>query len=178
MFADAFWPNFAIFALGQVVAFLYLFTGRVGRGGCLMLAVLLLADVALVARFAYDAETVTVAALALMQAYVFIELVLFAFGRWYRRRPGVLLRRRAEYQAGLVAELQGDDASAATVFKRLCRRDPWDAEVTLALATVERRLGNFGKARRLLRKARSLDRAGKLGDLIYLESGRLSSGAA
>lgn len=174
MFADAFWPNFAIFALGQLVAFLYLFTGRVGRGGCLMLAMLLLADVALVARFAYDAQPVTVASLAVMQAYALIEALLFAFGWWYRKRPQVLQRRRAEYQVGLVAELRGDDDSAARMFTRLCRRDPWDAEVLVALATVEGRLGHTARARRLLRKARALDRAGKLGDLIYLEGGRLS----
>lgn len=173
MFADAFWPNFAFFTLGQVVACLYLATGRLVRGGCLMLAVLLLADVALVARFGYANEPVAVAALMLLQAYAVVEAALYGYGRWYRRRPAVLQRRRAEYRQALIADLRGDDQQAATLLRALCKRDPWDVESTLGLAVAQRRLGNVRGAGALLRRARRLDRAGRATDLIFLETGRL-----
>ena len=175
MFADLFWPNFAFFALGQVIAGSYLATGRLWRGGCLMLSVLLLADVALVARFGYGHEPTVVAALILMQAYAIIEAGFFVYGRWYRQRRSVLARRLAEYRQALVAELQSDDVGAAKLLSGLCRRDPWDVESTLALASAQRRLGYERSASSLLRRARRLDRAGRFGDLILLESARVQT---
>ncbi len=175
MFADLFWPNFAFFALGQVVAACYLATGRLWRGGGLMLSVLLLADVALVARFGYGHAPTVVAALILMQAYAIIEAGFLAYGRWYRQRKSVLARRLAEYRQALVAELQSDDVGAAKLLSGLCRRDPWDVESTLALAGVQRRLGYARGASSLLRRARRLDRAGRFSDLILLETARIQS---
>jgi hypothetical protein len=175
MFADVFWPNFAIFVLGQTVACLYLGTGRVFRGGCLMLSLLLLADIALVARFGYGAEPIAVAALSLLQVYACVEAGLFVFGRWHRQRPHVRARRRDEYRLALIAELQADDDGAATLLRGLCRRDPWDVESTLGLARAQRRRGDLRAAHVLLQRARRLDRAGRFGDLIFLESGRVQS---
>lgn len=178
MFADSFWPNLLIFLLGQAVACAYLATGRVARGGCLMLGLLVLADVALVARFAYGAEHVVVAALVCMQAYALVEAGFFAFGRWYRRRPMVQARRREDYTAALVAELRGDDLAAAQTLQRLCRRDPWDIESTLGLASANRRLGRLRSAAAMLRRARHLDRRMRMSDLIFLETSRLASARA
>lgn len=178
MFADAFWPNFAVFVLGQGIACAYLATGRLARGACLMLGVLVLFDVALVARFGYGAEHVVVTSLVLAQAYVLVETGFFAFGRWHRQRPDVLGRRRDEYRAALVAELRGDDDAAAEILQRLRRRDPWDIEATVALATVQRRRGDPRRAAALLRRARRLDRRGRWTDVIVLETARLSVGRA
>ncbi|MEZ5963276.1 MAG: hypothetical protein R3F56_05450 [Planctomycetota bacterium] len=177
MFADAFWPNFLVFVLGQLVAWGYLATGRVERGACLMLGMLVLADVALVARFAYGAEHLVVWSLVIMQAYALVEAAFFVFGRWYRRQPQVRDRRREEYRAALVAELRGDDSGALEILQRLCRRDPWDVEATLASATVQRRLGRTRRAGTLLRRARRLDRDARLSDLVFLESARLQGAA-
>jgi len=174
MFADAFWPNFGFFVLGQAVAFAYLATGRVARGGCLMLGLLVFADVALVARFAYGDATVAVVALLSMQVYAAAEAACFAYQRWSRQRPAVRAWRRDTYRTALLAELRGDDAEAVPLLQRLCRRDPWDVEATLALATVQRRLGRLPRAAALLRRARQLDRGARLGDLIYLEAARLA----
>lgn len=178
MYADSFWPNLLVFVLGQFVACAYMATGRLLRGGSLMLAMLLLADFALVARFAYGAEHVTVAALVCMQTYALIEAGFYAFGRWYRRRGPVLQHRREQYQLALVAELHGEDSVAAQILARLCRRDPWDVESTLALATAQRRLGRLRRAGALLRRARRLDRQAKMNDLIFLESARLAEDRA
>jgi hypothetical protein len=132
-----------------------------------------LADIALVARFGYGADHFAVTALVLLQAYAVLEAGFFLFGRWYRQRESVLRRRRIEYRAALVAELQGDDSQALSILQNLCRRDPWDVESTLALACVQRRLGHARRAGLLLRRARRLDRAARFGDVIALEAGRL-----
>jgi len=175
VFADAFWPNLAFFALGQVTAARYLATGRLLRGGFLMLLLLLLADVALVARFGYGADHVAVGALVLMQATSIVEVGSFAFARWRRTRPAFQADRRARYREALVAELCGRDAEAAATWQALCRRDPWDIESTLALASVQRRLGRTRRAGMLLARARRLDRAGNFADVVALEAARLDA---
>ena len=54
MFQGEFLPNLVVFLLGQAVAWGYLRTGLVARGLVSLIGGWVLADAALVARFAYD----------------------------------------------------------------------------------------------------------------------------
>ncbi len=173
MLHDLFWPNVAVFGIGQLAAWFHLRTGRVVRGVVTMVALLLLADLALVARFAYGAEGVAVGALGAMQVWALGEAVLLGIARWRRARPAAVARRRHDYRLAIVSELRGEDAEALALLRGLARVDPWDVEVAFALAAVHRRLGDPRASRRQLRRARRLDRIGRLSDLIYLEELRL-----
>jgi hypothetical protein len=176
MFEDSFLVNAAIFAAGQAVAWAYLHTGRTRRGVVLMLAGWVLADVALLARFAYDgALPVYVIALSAMQAWSIAELLLFTFAR-LRRRFGRFRRERERlYRLAFVHYLRNELPAAGGIWRRLVRRDPWDMQSTLALATVHARLGRRRRARGLFRAARALDRDGRLRDVIRDELKRFAA---
>lgn len=173
MLQDLFWPNLAVFGLGQAAAWFQVRTGRVLRGTVSMVALLVLADLVLVARFAYGEEALAGIALTAMQAWAVGETVLLVFARWRRARPAALERRRRDYRLAIVSELRGADAEALPLLAKLARQDPWDIEVAIALAATQRRLGNGPAARRQLRRARRLDRSARFADVLFLEDLRL-----
>lgn len=177
MFADAFLPNLAFFASGQLAAWGYLRTGMLRLGTALLAAMLVLADWALVARFAYqDVGPGYLAPLLAMQGLGAMAALVFAWGR-LRRRFGPLARRRKEvFGEGLGSYLRGDYAAAARSFARLAAHDRWDVPSTVALANSLRRLGRLRRARRLYKLARSLDRRGDYHDFVAEQLRRCAQG--
>lgn len=176
MLGDSFLFNLLVFVAGQAVAWAYLHTGRTKRGVTLMLAGWILADVALLARFAYEGgEPVYVAALSALQAWSLAEVVLFTFARIRRRLGRIRRQRELLYRAAYVHYLRNELAAALAIWRRLVRRDPWDVQSTLALATVHARLGRRRRARSLFRAARGLDRDGRLDDVIRDELKRFAA---
>jgi len=69
--------------------------------------------------------------------------------------------RDAAFREVLAATLRGDVDEAADGCHTLLARDPDDVEATLHLALLARRAGRTDEARRLLRRARFLDAAGR-----------------
>lgn len=177
MLQDLFWPNLAVFGLGQAAAWFQVRTGRVLRGTVSMVALLVLADLVLVARFAYGEQALAGIALTAMQVWAIGETALLVFARWRRARPAALERRRRDYRLAIVSELRGADAEALPLLAKLAREDPWDVEVAIALAGTQRRLGNRTAARRQLRRARRLDRSARFADILFLEDLRLRRAA-
>jgi tetratricopeptide (TPR) repeat protein len=177
VFAHAFLPNLLIFLLGQAAAYGYLRTGRTARGVSLMVGAFVLADIALLARFGFaNAEDVFLAALIGMQAWSLAEFAVFTFGRIRRRLPGVQRRREIEFREAFLAYLRDEYDVAMRLFRRLLRRDPWDTESMLGLATVLDRRGKRRQARSHYRRARSLDREGLWQDVIREELRRFAAG--
>lgn len=167
MFPDALLPNVLLFAAGQAAAWAWLRTGFVGRGVAVMVAIWLLADWALVARFVFaDAGGSFVLALSLLQLLCAVEaawLLLLVL----RRRFGRLRRQRRQlFAAAFAHHLRGEPAPARALLQRLLRHDPWDVPSRILLALVLSRLGRRQQARRLLRRARGLDRGGSYRDLV------------
>jgi tetratricopeptide (TPR) repeat protein len=167
VFPDAFLPNLGAFLLGQVAAWGYLRTGMVRRGVLLMLLVLVLADWALLARFAFEQRGLGyLAPLLAMQIIGVAGAVWLAFGL-LRRRFSATARRRAElFAQGQRHYLCGQLDSAGAAFRRLHRNDPWDVPSAIALANVLARCERPRAARRLYRQARSLDRRREYHDLV------------
>lgn len=176
MFEDSFLANLSIFLAGQAVAWAYLHTGRIRRGVTLMLAGWILADVALVARFAYEGgEPLYLLALTALQIWSLGEVALFSFAR-LRRRLGPIRRQREQlYRAAFVHYLRNELPAAQGIWRRLVRRDPWDVQSTLMLATVQARLGRRRRARSLFRAARGLDRELRMRDVIRDELKRFAA---
>jgi hypothetical protein len=166
MFQDSFLANLLVFALGQFAAWGYLRTGLVWRGVFLMVATWVLADVALVARLAYQHGETFLVALVLMQITAVLGCFGFAHGRWRRRRPRRVMARDAAYRSAFVHYLRDRLDQAATELRRLRRADPWDLPVCLGLAFVEARRGATRAATRLFRAALSLDRRRQFADVI------------
>lgn len=170
MFADAFWPNFVLFLLGQVAAWGYLRTGLGGRGAWVLVLTWVLADVALVARFGYDhVGSVYVGSLAGMQFVAVAAFGAFLFARVRRRLKGVVGRVAALRRAGFVAYLRGDLEVAIDKFGRILRLDPWDTSARVALGTALLRQGRARPGRRILRSVRGLDRAGSYTHAVQSE---------
>lgn len=170
MFADAFLPNLAVFLAAQLTAWVYLRTGLVGTGVATIVATWLAADVALVARFAYD-ETglVYLCALIVFQAWTLVVLLRLIVGRWRRSRPAFVARRTAGFRDAFTHWLRGDLAAAASGLRALVSVDPWDLRSRLLLAKVLKSDGQRRPARRQLAAARRLDREDRYGDWIAHE---------
>ncbi|MEM7199981.1 MAG: tetratricopeptide repeat protein [Planctomycetota bacterium] len=167
MLGDSFLFNFVVFALGQFAAWGYLRTGRIPRGATLAIGAWVLADIALVAKFAYEGGTLVAGiSLALMQIYSLTEFGLFVYGRW--RRQGATMRSEQEelHREAFVHYLRNELEPAGDLYRKLLRRDPWDAEAALSLGRVLDRAGDAKPARRWLRVARSLDRSERYRDFI------------
>lgn len=176
MFADAFWPNLVIFVLGQVAAWGYLRTGLVRRGLCLMIGAWILADLALLARFAYEGqETLYRSALMVMQAYSLCEFALFVYGRWRRRSRGLRAQREQLFREAFLHYLRDERELAERRYRKILRRDHWDVDATLGLATTLARSGKDRRARSLFRAARSLDRDGRYAQVISWELRRFAA---
>lgn len=167
MLEDSFLFNAVVFVLGQVAAWGYLRTGLVRRGAALMIGGWMLADIALLARFAYaGGEAIAAAALAVMQAWSLVEVALLAYGRLRRRAPANRKRREELFREAFVCYLRNDLGGAGQRYRRLLRQDPWDLESVLGLASVMTRSGRIRTARGLLRHASSLDRERRWRDVI------------
>lgn len=170
MFQDSFLINLLIFLVAQVVAYGYLRTGLIRRGVLLIIGTWLMADAALLARFAFNhTGNYYVGALWLMQVHMLLETFLYASGRLRRRLRSTVSRRRDQFSAAFRHYLRNELDQAQRILRRLVRLDPWDLESTLALATVLSRKGRYRKARGLLRQARGLDRNKRFRDVIGAE---------
>lgn len=174
MFEDSLPINLVIFLTGQLVAYLYLRTGRRQRGLALMIGGWILVDVALVQRFAFGkVDEVYYSALVAMQAWSTLEFLGYFYSRIRRRRKAVLARRDLEFRSGFQAYLRNDLEPAIAAFRGIVRRDPWDLPVMVALATALARTGEPRRCRRsrsLLRAARDLDIDSVFTDVIEGES--------
>lgn len=181
MFEDSLAINLVIFLAGQLVAYLYLRTGRRQRGLVLMIGAWVLADVALVQRFVFGAvDEVYYASLIAMQGWSVLEFAGYFFSRMRRRSKAVRKRRDLEFRSGFEAYLQNDLELAIRNFRGIVRRDPWDLPVVVALATALARSEeprHRRRSRSLLQAARSLDVDSEFVDIIEGESRRSGSAA-
>jgi hypothetical protein len=167
VFPDQFLPNLLIFALGLAAAVLYMRSGFVRHGVTLLLTLLLTADVALLARFAYGhRDAWFFLPLVAMQSAALLGLGWFLFARGRRRWSAAGRRKQALFEQALVAYLRNDLAAAARHFTVLRRADPWDPVLAIGLANVLRLQGKQRAASGLYRRARSLDRRGEYADLV------------
>ncbi len=170
MFRDSFLINLLIFRAAQLVAYGFLRTGLIRRGVMLMVGTWVLADMALLARFAFsDTGDYYMGLLLIMQLYMILETFLYASGRLRRRLIATVRRRRDLFYEAFRHYLRDELDLAQGILRRLVRWDPWDLESTLALATVLSRKGRYRKARGLLRQARGLDRRRRFRDVIRAE---------
>jgi len=166
MFQDSFFANVAVFLLGQVAAWGYMNTGLWWRGVLMLCGSWVLADVALVARFAYEHGDLFISALIAMQAVCVIGLFLFTYGRIRRRLPVVVAARERRFRTAFLLYLHDEIAAATRIYRKLVRTDPWDLPARVALGTVLARLGARRRSRWLLRTARGLDRDQRFEDVI------------
>ncbi len=167
MFPDAFLPNLAIFVVAQVTAWVYLRTGLVATGVSIVVASWLAADVALVARFAYDdSGKVYTAALIALQGVTVISLLRLIVGRWRRSRVAFQAHRELTFQTAFRQWLRGELDPATDALRGIVRADPWDLTARLLLAKVLLAAGSERAARRQLAAARRLDRDDRYGDAI------------
>lgn len=179
MFEGSFLINLGIFAMGQVVAYLYLRTGRRPRGLALMIGGWVLVDVALLERFAFQqSEVLFLWALLLMQSWSIFEVGCYVVARVRRRRPKFLAEREQLFRKGFRHYIRDELDEAAVAYRRILRGDPWDVSTTLALGTALSRSGDGRRARALLRTARNLDVDGYYGDAILDELKRFATKAS
>lgn len=169
MFPDLFLPNLLFFAVGQTAAVVYMRSGFVRPGVALLLFLLLCADVALLARFAYGhRDAWFFLPLSAMQAGALAGVAWLLFAGARRRWSKASRQKRVLYEQAFVAYLRNDLASAAQHFTVLHRADPWDPVFAIGLANVRRLQGDHRGAQGLYRRARSLDRRGEYSDLVTL----------
>jgi tetratricopeptide (TPR) repeat protein len=179
MFADSFLANLLIFVIGQAAAWGNMRTGRVVRGLALMVGAWALADLALMFRFVFESMRASyLPVLVVLQAWSLVEAALLGHGRLrrrsWRRRPA----RLALYREAFEHYLRNDLPAARSLQQRLVRRDPWDTEATLALATTLARAGERKKARKLFRRARAIDLEARFHDVIADELDRIGAAGA
>ena len=174
MFPDSFGANLAVFALGQAIAWTCLRTGLVVRGLVTMIALWVLADLALVLRFA-GGETgwLYVASLAAMQAIALFEALRFLRARLRRRSQAFARSRERAFKAATVSFLRDELDAARAAFGDVVRADPWEMPARLWLGTIEARCGRRRRGRRRLVEARRLDRSGRFSDVLDRELRRL-----
>lgn len=179
MFPGSFGANLAFFLLAQVVAWLYLRTGLVTRGLVVLIATWVLADLALVLRFAYGVtDEPYVASLGVMQAIAVAEAIRLTWRGLRRRRASFREWRTTSYREAMIAFLRNELDAARDGLLLLVRADPWDLPARLALGVVLARQGRTRAARRQFTGARRLDRKRRYADAIEIETRRLSAGAA
>lgn len=167
MFLDALLPNLLLFAAGQAAAWGWLRTGFVRRGLLVMAVIWTLADWALLSRFVFgDAAGSYPIALLSMQLVCVVEAAWFAQARLRRRYGKLGAQRQRLFAAAFQHYLRGEATPAVQLLQKLLQHDPWDVPSLILLANVEARQGRRPKARRLLGRARGLDRRGDYGDLV------------
>lgn len=170
----AFVPNLLLFLVGVAAAFWLLRTGMVRRGVVVLVVLFATADLALLARYAYDLRNAwLLVPLASMQvvAVAAAGWLLFALAR--RRWSAVRAERRQLFAAGMAHYLRDELPQAAAVFARLRRADPWDVPATIASANVLAAQGRARQAVRLLSHGATLDVRAEYRDLIEQQQQRL-----
>jgi hypothetical protein len=173
VFPDLFLPNLLVFALGQAAAIVYMRSGLVRPGVVLLLALLLTADAALLARFAYGhRDAWFFLPLAAMQALALLGAGWLLFAGARRRWSRTSRQKSTLFDQAFVAYLKNDLPAAARQLTVLRRADPWDPVVAIGLANVLRLQGKQRQAKGLYRRARSLDRRGEYSDLVTILAAR------
>lgn len=167
VFVDAFLPNLLLFACGQAAAIAWMRTGMATRGVVAMVMIWVLADVALLSRFAFGLHDVFYQLPLLgMQLWAAFEAVAFPFLRLRARFSPARRRRHTAFAAAHQLYLRDDGKGAAAAFARLRHVDPWDVAAAVAQANALLLCGQPRAAVRLLRKARGLDLRAEYRDFI------------
>jgi tetratricopeptide (TPR) repeat protein len=167
VFAEQLWPNLVLFAAGQAAAWYYLHTGRTRIGTAATVALWLLADWFLVAKYVFRATgpdlLLPLISLQLVAAATFVALL---FAQWRRRRSRTARQRAQLFAAGIAAYLRGAHAEAEATFGRLVRNDPWDTAAWTALGNVMVRTAQPKRARRCYRRALGVDTRKQYAELV------------
>lgn len=178
MFAEQLWPNLALFAAGQAAAWYYLHTGRTRIGTAVTVALWVLADWFLVARFVFRATGfdlwLPLISLQLVAGGTVLALLL---AQWRRRRSATARQRPQLFAAGLAAYLRGELAGAEATFRRLVRSDPWDTAAWVALGNVLLGAARPKPARRCYRRALGVDTHRHYGELVRHKLASLQASA-
>jgi hypothetical protein len=184
MFPDSFVTQLLLFAIAQGAAWGNMLTGRFPLGFVGFALTFMLADVLLVLRFIERVEATTFFGwlLAFQTACLVASLEFFGRRLWCRL-PAFRKRQEAGYRAALDAFMAGRDDEALRGFRRLFRRDPWDAEAACMIATVLAGAGRHRRARWWFGRARMRARTAVLRDEIdeevrWLTTERRRSGMA
>ena len=178
VFPHSFLPNAAFFAVGCVAAVYLLRTGMAVFGALLLAGVALCADLALVARFAFDAQGPWFGVgLWGMQALTLLACAWLAAALSRRRWSSDAKQKDELLRLAMQSYLCGEHDAARALYARVRRADPWDLGARIGLANVAWRQGRPAAARRQLTIARQLDRDARHGDLIDEQIRRIAGGA-
>lgn len=170
----AFVPNLLLFLLGVAAAFWLLRTGMVRRGVIVLVVLLAAADLALLARYAWDLRGAwLLTPLLLMQGVALVAAGWLVFALARRRWSAVRAERDRLFADGMAHYLRDELPQAAAVFAKLRRADPWDVPATIAFANVLAAQGLGRQALRLLAHGAALDVRAEYRDLIDQQRQRL-----
>lgn len=184
MFADHLWPNLALFAAGQAAAWYYLHTGRTRVGAAATVALWVLLDWFLVAKYVYRLDGGELQLpLGLLQATALGTAFALAFALWRRRWSRAARERALRFAAAMASYLRGDLDAARATLRGLVRTDPWDAAAWVAFGDVLARAGDRKAARRCYRRALGVDTQKVYGEFVrhqqaLLEGARTGTTAA
>ena len=171
MFADHWWPNIVLFAAGQAASWYYMHTGRTRIGVASAVALWVLADWFLVAKYVFDAAgTDLLLPLASMQVVAAATAGALSFALWRRRWSAAAKQRTPAFAAAITAYMRGDLDEARSRLRRLVRTDPWDAAAWVALGNVAMRAGERWRARRCYRRALGVDTKKQFVDFVRHQS--------
>ncbi|MBK8096003.1 MAG: hypothetical protein IPK26_02795 [Planctomycetes bacterium] len=160
--------------LGAAAAFWLLRTGMVRRGVFVLVVLFAAADLALLARHAFDLRGAWLhAPLLLMQGVAIAAAGWLVIALTRRRWSTVRSKRQHLFAAGMAHYLRDELPQAATVFSQLRRADPWDVPATIAFANVLAAQGRVRQALRLLGHGAALDVRAEYRDLIDQQRQRL-----
>lgn len=178
VFPHSFLPNAAFFAVGCVAAVYLLRTGMAVFGALLLAGVALCADLALVARFAFDAQGPWFGVgLWGMQGLTLLACAWLATALSRRRWSNDAKQKEELLRLAMQSYLRGEHDAARSLYARVRSADPWDFSARIGLANVAWREGQLAAARRQLAIARRLDRDERHGDLIDEQLRRIAGGA-
>jgi hypothetical protein len=167
VFADHVLFNLFVFVVGQAAAWWNLHTGRFWLGITTTVALWLLLDWWLLARYVFGASGASlIAPLLLMQVVAVAAAAAQLWAQWRRRWSSTARSRPQLFTSALVAYMRDDHGSARALLRRLVFSDPWDVAAWLALGDVHRQLGEGRHAKWCYLRARGVDTAGVYGDLL------------
>ncbi|HEX6812980.1 MAG TPA: hypothetical protein VF384_15250 [Planctomycetota bacterium] len=167
MLGDQFLPNFAMFVVGQAAAWFYLRTGRFWIGALSTAALWVLADVVVVARFAFGASAEDLALpLSLLQAVALGTVAALLFAQWRRRWSDTARARPRLFAAAMEQYLRSDHVAAAATYRRLTRADPWDVAAWTGLGNALARSAQPKRARRCYLRAAGVDTRRRFADFL------------
>ncbi len=179
MFVEQLWPNLLLFAAGQAAAWFYLHTGRTRLGTAATVALWVLADWFLVAKFVFRATGPDLSLpLLSLQVVAAAAVLALLFAQWRRRRSAVARQRPQMFATGLTSYLRGDLVAAEATFRRLVRTDPWDSGAWLALGNVLAQAARPKPARRCYRRALGVDTGKQYAELVRHQLALLQQSAA